>query len=48
MKNIVKIAVALFAMVQTTYAQQNTELWSAGRPDGHAPISVMGDHYHGK
>ncbi|CAL2081979.1 conserved hypothetical protein [Tenacibaculum sp. 190524A05c] len=48
MKNIVKIAVALFAMVQTTYAQKNTELWSAGRPDGHAPISVMGDHYHGK
>ena len=22
--------------------------WSSGRPDGHAPISVMGDHYHGK
>lgn len=22
--------------------------WSAGRPDGHAPISVMGDHMHGK
>ena len=33
------------------YAQeteQNTEKWSAGRPDGHAPISVMGDHMHGK
>lgn len=25
-----------------------TEKWSAGRPDGHAPISVMGDHMHGK
>jgi len=24
------------------------EKWSAGRPDGHAPISVMGDHMHGK
>lgn len=22
--------------------------WFSGRPDGHAPISVMGDHYHGK
>ncbi|MFS4454649.1 transporter [Maribacter sp. 2304DJ31-5] len=22
--------------------------WSAGRPDGHAPISIMGDHMHGK
>lgn len=20
--------------------------WTSGRPDGHAPISVMGDHYH--
>ncbi|MGX1928403.1 transporter [Flagellimonas sp. 2504JD4-2] len=26
----------------------NTSKWSAGRPDGHAPISVMGDHMHGK
>lgn len=33
------------------YAQeQNTDekKWSPGRPDGHAPISVMGDHMHGK
>lgn len=27
-------------------AQENQ--WSSGRPDGHAPISVMGDHYHKK
>ena len=20
--------------------------WKGGRPDGHAPISVMADHYH--
>nr|WP_298792723.1 transporter [uncultured Allomuricauda sp.] len=26
----------------------NIEKWSAGRPDGHAPIAVMGDHMHGK
>ena len=28
--------------------ENNTLKWSAGRPDGHAPISVMGDHMHGK
>ena len=22
--------------------------WTSGRPDGHAPIGVMGDHTHGK
>ena len=27
------------------YAQ--TEPWTSGRPDGHAPIGVMGDHRHG-
>nr|WP_299387038.1 transporter [Allomuricauda sp.] len=31
---------------QETNNQNNK--WSAGRPDGHAPISVMGDHMHGK
>jgi len=24
------------------------EKWTSGRPDGHAPIGVMGDHTHGK
>ncbi len=28
--------------------ENKTEKWSAGRPDGHAPISVMADHMHGK
>ncbi len=28
------------------FAQENE--WTAARPDGHAPISVMGDHYHKK
>ena len=27
-------------------AQENP--WSSARPDGHAPIRVMGDHYHQK
>ncbi len=34
---------------QNIFAQKETEnLWKSGRPDGHAPISVMGDHYHKK
>ena len=48
MKNkLMIIAISLIAMVNT-YAQEKENLWTAGRPDGHAPISVMGDHYHGK
>jgi hypothetical protein len=30
----------------SAFAQNN--LWSSARPDGHAPIRVMGDHYHQK
>lgn len=30
----------------TVWAQQET--WTASRPDGHAPIHVMGDHMHAK
>ena len=50
-----KVVAAVFAMVtfalcaQESNNKDNTiEKWSAGRPDGHAPISVMGDHMHGK
>jgi len=34
----------------TSIAQQDIleTTWTAARPDGHAPISVMGDHMHGK
>lgn len=39
----------------TSYAQENQDtnvkensLWTSSRPDGHAPISVMGDHTHNK
>jgi len=39
-------------MTAITINAQNLEntntRWVAGRPDGHAPISVMGDHMHGK
>lgn len=44
---------ALFIMATLALcAQENnskiTDKWSAGRPDGHAPIPIMGDHMHGK
>lgn len=48
MKNVTKICLAIIAMTLNSYAQKKENLWTAGRPDGHAPISVMGDHYHGK
>ena len=28
------------------HAQENDTEWTSGRPDGHAPIGVMGDHIH--
>jgi len=43
---------AILAMATISiYAQEpdtTNEKWTAGRPDGHAPISVMGDHMHSK
>ena len=44
---------AIIAMMALSalYAQEtgkDTQKWSAGRPDGHAPIPVMGDHMHSK
>ncbi len=34
--------IALFTITSTSNAQ-----WTSGRPDGHAPLGVMGDHTHG-
>lgn len=45
------ISVILMMATVAIYAQNdetNSPTWSGGRPDGHAPISVMGDHTHGK
>lgn len=45
---------ALFLMAATVLCAQsneketNRDKWNGSRPDGHAPISVMGDHTHGK
>ena len=36
----------LFLCTTTSIAQDS--LWTSSRPDGHAPISVMGDHTHDK
>lgn len=43
MKNLLLSVFALSLFSIPTNAQ-----WSAGRPDGHAPIQVMGDHTHTK
>ncbi|WP_136466684.1 transporter [Flagellimonas onchidii] len=45
------LSAILFMATLALCAQETndeTTKWSAGRPDGHAPISVMGDHMHGK
>ncbi|MDG3582596.1 transporter [Galbibacter pacificus] len=40
---------AILCMATTIIqAQEETGLWTSDRPDGHAPISVMGDHTHSK
>ncbi|MEM9078721.1 MAG: transporter [Bacteroidota bacterium] len=50
MKYYISVIVMMAAFA--CYAQETTtndiQKWSAGRPDGHAPIPVMGDHMHGK
>lgn len=39
---------AMFALCAQETTNDTPEKWTSGRPDGHAPISVMGDHVHGK
>jgi hypothetical protein len=45
-RNIIFLYLIIFIPL-TTFAQDKQD-WSAARPDGHAPISVMGDHMHNK
>ena len=48
MKYLVRIF-NLFALLGSIISLQAQEsAWISGRPDGHAPIGVMGDHTHGK
>lgn len=45
MKFRIIYAIVLIASFNQVIGQDN---WTSGRPDGHAPISVMGDHTHSK
>ena len=47
---LIKILVAVFCVGYTlqAVAQEESTLWTSSRPDGHAPIGVMGDHIHKK
>lgn len=45
-KIVLLIAGIILLCSNIAVAQENN--WSSARPDGHAPISVMGDHYHKK
>ena len=45
-RNIIFLYLIIFIPL-TTFAQDE-QSWSAARPDGHAPISIMGDHMHNK
>ncbi|GAA4280643.1 transporter [Gaetbulibacter aestuarii] len=44
------IVAVLFAATLLSYSQEKStsNLWASDRPDGHAPISIMGDHTHHK
>ncbi|MEO0525973.1 MAG: transporter, partial [Bacteroidota bacterium] len=49
MKLYISAIILMATIVLTAQEKDNTiEKWSSGRPDGHAPISVMGDHVHNK
>ena len=47
MKHIRYFIPILFLIFSFSLSAQES-LWKSGRPDGHAPIGVMGDHTHGK
>lgn len=50
MKSIITIGlgITMFLSQQSIAQEKENEKWSSNRPDGHAPISVMADHYHEK
>jgi hypothetical protein len=45
-KKLLLILGTLFLCSNMALGQDNP--WTSARPDGHAPISIMGDHYHKK
>ncbi|MEM8507025.1 MAG: transporter [Bacteroidota bacterium] len=48
MKNFILVGLCLAVTLLAAQENDNLPKWSASRPDGHAPIAVMGDHMHGK
>ena len=47
MKHFFFPLLGILLLCATTAVAQDS-LWTSARPDGHAPIGVMGDHYHHK
>lgn len=45
-QTLLSILGTILLCAKVALAQENE--WTSARPDGHAPISVMGDHYHKK
>lgn len=43
-----KVILAVFLIFTVTVSEGQNDNWVSSRPDGHAPISIMGDHYHHK
>ena len=42
-----KLTIAICTtLLNLTFSHAHEGPWTAARPDGHAPISVMGDHMH--
>ena len=39
-------AITLISLSIFSFSSAHEGPWTAARPDGHAPISVMGDHMH--
>lgn len=48
MIKITILTLSVFTLLSSTNAFAQSGKWTSGRPDGHAPIGVMGDHYHAK
>lgn len=47
MKNVFSgVVLCLFLFMSTSAVSAHEDGWHANRPDGHAPIGVMGDHTH--
>lgn len=45
---IIGLGIVMFLSQQTFTQETENTNWKGNRPDGHAPISVKADHYHGK